>query len=154
MDSNGVIIQNETPSILDIKPVEKLDIPVDKIPKEEVLSDIEIDDMEKKDIFLKPESEQKKRKKKKVISEKQRIHLENMRKKLREKQAQRRKEKGKPEPKPKPKHNIDDLYAKIEELMSSYSKPTQTPKVVKTESPRKQEVKKPIERTSSTKENN
>ena len=129
MDSNGKIIQNDTPSILNIKPVEELDLPEKSIPSnpEEDYSDIEIEDVEKKDIFVKPETEQKKKKKaKKLISEKQKAHLKRMREKLRESQAKRRQDKGKPDPKPKSKHNIDDLYNKIEMLMSQYNKPIST----------------------------
>ncbi len=66
-----------------------------------------------------------------------------MREKLRVKQAERRKAKGKPEPKPKAKHNIDDLYAKIEQLMTQYNKPATESKPPLAPAPTPKPMQKP-----------
>jgi hypothetical protein len=91
-DTNNFFNTSQKPSILDVKPVEELE--VQQAPKEEDLEIPEINEDDK--IFVK----QPKQKPKKKLSERQKKHLENMRKKRQEKAEERKRLKAKKQLKP------------------------------------------------------
>lgn len=102
-DTNQNIMTKPQPAVLDIKPVEHLEKVVEvkrPEPPEEEMEDLKDDD-----IFIKPQKEVKK--KKKVLSERQKAHMEKMR--LARKKKLEEKNKSKPkkaEPKPPPKTEV------------------------------------------------
>jgi len=111
-DTNQNITSKPQPAILDIKPVEHLEKVVE-VQRPEPPDEEELEDLKDDDIFIKP---QKENKKKKVLSERQKAHMEKMRlarkKKLEEKNKTKpKKVEPKNVPLPPPKTEVREAPA-------------------------------------------